>query len=164
MTLGTGESGRGDGAGVGGRMKRSQYGNNIRVTSTVHQPDSFISTMSTSIKRQLSPSPSTTPKAPRVIKSLPAWSPLLCTLPPTCHPPNQPTPLSDTRALEAHYATHHAHVCSSPGCGCVFPDSRLLELVRQYICLWYRSPLSPVSLAAPYRVPRPFSRCPQRAR
>ncbi|KAI0248781.1 hypothetical protein BJV78DRAFT_1097035, partial [Lactifluus subvellereus] len=53
---------------------------------------------------------------------------LLCTLPPTCHHPNRPTPLSDTRALEAHYATHHAHVCSSPECGCVFPDPRLLEL------------------------------------
>ncbi|OCH85344.1 hypothetical protein OBBRIDRAFT_698373, partial [Obba rivulosa] len=54
---------------------------------------------------------------------------LLCTLPPTCHPPhNHPTPLADTHALEAHYATYHAHVCEERGCGCVFPDARLLEL------------------------------------
>jgi hypothetical protein len=51
-------------------------------------------------------------------------------LPPTCHLPNCPTPLSDSHAFEAHYATHHARVCSSSGCGCVFPDARLLELVR----------------------------------
>ncbi|KAH9161891.1 hypothetical protein EDB89DRAFT_689193 [Lactarius sanguifluus] len=85
-----------------------------------------------SIKRQHTPSPSRTsspagtPKALRV--SAPMRSPLLCTLPPTCNPPNRPTPLSDTRALEAHYAAYHAHVCSSPGCGCVFPDAHLLEL------------------------------------
>ncbi|KAH9054095.1 hypothetical protein EDB87DRAFT_1689652 [Lactarius vividus] len=85
-----------------------------------------------SIKRQHTPSPSRTsspagtPKALRV--SAPVRSPLLCTLPPTCNPPNRPTPLSDTRALEAHYAAYHAHVCSSPGCGCVFPDAHLLEL------------------------------------
>ncbi|KAI9433466.1 hypothetical protein H4582DRAFT_2101503 [Lactarius indigo] len=84
-----------------------------------------------SIKRQHTPSPSRispagTPKALRI--SAPMRSPLLCTLPPTCNPPNRPTPLSDTRALEAHYAAYHAHVCSSPGCGCVFPDAHLLEL------------------------------------
>src|SRR6266403_2142465 len=90
--------------------------------------------MFSSTKRRHTPSPSRasspsrTPKAPRVIA--PARSPLLCTLPPTCHLPNRPTPLSDSRALEAHYATHHAHICSSQGCGCVFPDARLLELVR----------------------------------
>ncbi|KAH8989980.1 hypothetical protein EDB92DRAFT_1935436 [Lactarius akahatsu] len=84
------------------------------------------------IKRQHTPSPSRTsspagtPKALRV--SAPIRSPLLCTLPPTCNPPNRPTPLSDTRALEAHYAAYHAHVCSSPGCGCVFPDAHLFEL------------------------------------
>jgi hypothetical protein len=53
--------------------------------------------------------------------------PLLCTLPPTCN--NKPTPLSNTRELESHYATYHAHVCEQPGCGSVFPDARLLELV-----------------------------------
>ncbi|KAH9989897.1 hypothetical protein BJV74DRAFT_837498 [Russula compacta] len=88
--------------------------------------------MSSSIKRRHTPSPSRTsspsrtPKAPRV--SAPLRSPLLCSLPPTCHPPNRPTALSDSHALEAHYATHHAHVCSSQGCSCVFPDARLLEL------------------------------------
>ncbi|KAI0262347.1 hypothetical protein BC834DRAFT_891962 [Gloeopeniophorella convolvens] len=74
-----------------------------------------------------SPSPSRTPKAQRVAAS--ARPPLLCSLPPTCNPPhNAPTPLAGTRALEAHYATHHAHVCSAEGCGSVFPDPRLLEL------------------------------------
>ena len=53
--------------------------------------------------------------------------PLLCTLPPTCH--RQPTPIADTNDLERHYATYHAHVCGVKGCGCVFPDGRLLELV-----------------------------------
>ena len=90
-----------------------------------------------SMKRPHTPSPSRalspagTPKAQRV--SAPVRSPLLCTLPPTCNLPNHPTPLSDTRALEAHYAAYHAHVCSSTGCGCVFPDARLLGLVRPCI-------------------------------
>jgi len=53
--------------------------------------------------------------------------PLLCTLPPTCH--HHPTPIADTNDLERHYATYHAHVCGVKGCGCVFPDGRLLELV-----------------------------------
>jgi len=52
--------------------------------------------------------------------------PILCTLPPTCN--RRPTPLSNTRDLENHYATYHAHVCEHDGCGTVFPDSRLLEL------------------------------------
>ncbi|KAH9957028.1 hypothetical protein BC827DRAFT_1228352 [Russula dissimulans] len=88
--------------------------------------------MSSNNKRRHTPSPSRTsspsrtPKALRV--SAPVRLPLLCTLPPTCHLPNRPTPLSDSHALETHYATHHAHVCSSRGCGCIFPDARLLEL------------------------------------
>ncbi|KAI0693411.1 hypothetical protein BC835DRAFT_1406788 [Cytidiella melzeri] len=53
---------------------------------------------------------------------------LLCTLPPTCNPPNRPTPLANSKELETHYATYHAHVCEDTGCGCVFPDARLLEL------------------------------------
>ncbi|KAI0738710.1 hypothetical protein C8Q80DRAFT_1242130 [Daedaleopsis nitida] len=53
---------------------------------------------------------------------------ILCTLPPTCNPPHRPTTLSGTRELEAHYAMYHAHVCEQKGCGCVFPDARLLEL------------------------------------
>lgn len=54
---------------------------------------------------------------------------LLCTLPPTCNPPNHPTPLANSKELETHYATYHAHVCENLGCGCVFPEARLLELV-----------------------------------
>lgn len=56
---------------------------------------------------------------------------LLCTLPPTCHPPhNYPTPLANAQELEGHYAKYHAFVCEDEYCGAVFPDSRLLELVR----------------------------------
>ncbi|KAH9941950.1 hypothetical protein B0H21DRAFT_751912 [Amylocystis lapponica] len=83
----------------------------------------------------LSPSPEAepTPKAARTIPlpTDPTFSsaPLFCTLPPTCNPPhNHPTPLANTSELEAHYATHHAHVCEERGCGCVFPDAKLLEL------------------------------------
>ena len=102
--------------------------------------------MMSSIKRQHTPSPSRTsspagtPKAQRV--TTPLRSPLLCTLPPTCHLPNHATPLPDTRALEAHYASYHAHVCSSPGCGCVFPDARMLELVRSCTFLSLSDPLT----------------------
>ncbi|KAF8638449.1 hypothetical protein AX17_002206 [Amanita inopinata Kibby_2008] len=55
-----------------------------------------------------------------------ARHPMLCTLPPTCT--HKPTPLANTKELEAHYATCHAHVCEQKGCGCVFPEARLLEL------------------------------------
>lgn len=59
---------------------------------------------------------------------------LLCTLPPTCNPPlNTPTPIANSRDLEIHYGKYHAHVCEQRGCGCVFPDARLLELVRMSI-------------------------------
>ena len=61
------------------------------------------------------------------------WHPLLCTLPPTCA--HRPTPLANTKELESHYATCHAHVCEQKGCGCVFPEARLLELVsRMSVC------------------------------
>ncbi|TFY67020.1 hypothetical protein EVG20_g4100 [Dentipellis fragilis] len=76
-------------------------------------------------------STSPTPKAKRTahLPERDAARPLLCTLPPTCHPPNnRPTPLESTRDLEAHYAKYHAHVCEVRGCHCVFPDARLLEL------------------------------------
>ncbi|KAJ7860486.1 hypothetical protein B0H14DRAFT_2205760, partial [Mycena olivaceomarginata] len=52
--------------------------------------------------------------------------PLLCTLPPTCN--HHPTPIANSKDLEAHYATYHAHVCEEQGCNCVFPDARLLEI------------------------------------
>ncbi|KAI0941009.1 hypothetical protein AcV7_003231 [Taiwanofungus camphoratus] len=83
-------------------------------------------------KSQTSSSPSEpTPKAARTVllSDFASASPLLCTLPPTCNPPqNRPTPLANTGELEAHYATYHAHVCEEKGCGSVFPDARLLEL------------------------------------
>src|ERR1700676_2855548 len=75
-----------------------------------------------------SPSLEPTPKSSRTTTS--SSRPLLCTLPPTCNPPrNQPTHIANSRDLEAHYAIYHAHVCEFQGCGCVFPDARLLELV-----------------------------------
>ncbi|KAI0370744.1 hypothetical protein BV20DRAFT_966260 [Pilatotrama ljubarskyi] len=84
-----------------------------------------------------SPTPSLTLKAARTSATPPpdgtgepstSSGHILCTLPPTCNPPNRPTQLAGTHELEAHYATYHAHVCEEKGCGCVFPDARLLEL------------------------------------
>ena len=55
---------------------------------------------------------------------------ILCTLPPTCHPPhNKPTIVANTQELESHYAKYHAFVCEEEHCGAVFPGPRLLELV-----------------------------------
>lgn len=56
---------------------------------------------------------------------------VLCTLPPTCS--HSPTRLAGALELEKHYATYHAHVCEDRGCGCVFPDARLLELVSAQV-------------------------------
>ncbi|KAI0832111.1 hypothetical protein BC628DRAFT_1351639 [Trametes gibbosa] len=83
-----------------------------------------------------SPSPSPTLKAARTSATPPPGhtgqpstsGQILCTLPPTCNHPHRPTTLTGTRELEAHYAMYHAHVCEQKGCGCVFPDARLLEL------------------------------------
>ena len=89
-------------------------------------------------------SPTPTPKAQRVQTASAnlgasvnigghGGHPLVCNLPPTCDPPkNKPTPLADTKELEAHYAKYHAHVCSEKRCRAVFPDERLLELVRPF--------------------------------
>lgn len=60
-----------------------------------------------------------------------AKAPLLCNLPPTCH--RQPTPIANTTELERHYAKYHAHVCEQRGCGCVFPEARLLDLVSSVL-------------------------------
>lgn len=84
-------------------------------------------------------SSSPTPKAQRLSgkasSSTEHSSPLLCTLPPTCHPPhNRPAVLQDTQELESHYAKYHAFVCEEDHCGAVFPGSRLLELVRSRSC------------------------------
>ena len=69
------------------------------------------------------------PKTTRISISKEQAQPnLLCTLPPTCHPPhNRPTPIANSKDLEIHYANFHAHVCED--CRGVFPDARLLELV-----------------------------------
>ena len=84
-------------------------------------------------ENSVSPSPGPEEQQPHKMSRvpLPTTMPLLCTLPPTCNPPrHQGTPLAGTAEMEAHYATYHAHVCGVAGCGCVFPDARLLELVR----------------------------------
>ncbi|KAJ7132337.1 hypothetical protein C8R44DRAFT_773806 [Mycena epipterygia] len=71
-----------------------------------------------------------TPKAQRMTPGPEASSstihPLLCTLPPVCN--HHPTPIANSKDLETHYATYHAHVCEESGCNCVFPDARLLEI------------------------------------
>ncbi|KAF8840407.1 hypothetical protein BDN67DRAFT_968598 [Paxillus ammoniavirescens] len=68
-------------------------------------------------------------KSSRVAESSTGDRALFCTLPPTCNPPHHnPTPIPNSRDLEIHYAKYHAHVCEQRGCGCVFPDARLLEL------------------------------------
>jgi len=86
-----------------------------------------------SSKRPHSSSRSSSPPSPGLAKqyraeSEPRAAPLLCSLPPTCCHPRRPTELEDTKALEAHYAMCHAHVCEAQGCEAVFPDERLLEL------------------------------------
>ncbi|KAJ6485649.1 hypothetical protein C8R45DRAFT_997340 [Mycena sanguinolenta] len=65
-------------------------------------------------------------KAPRTTDASSSSMPLLCTLPPTCN--HHPTPIANSKDLEAHYATYHAHVCEEEACKCVFPDARLLEI------------------------------------
>lgn len=57
------------------------------------------------------------------------FSSVVCTLPPTCSLPNRPTHLNSLQEAESHYANYHTHVCEYPKCRCVFPDTRLLELV-----------------------------------
>jgi hypothetical protein len=60
---------------------------------------------------------------------------LLCTLPPTCSPPHQPSRIANSAELEKHYALYHAHVCEVDGCGSVFPEARLLDLVSVPMCV-----------------------------
>ena len=62
------------------------------------------------------PSPEPTPKAIRIALSPNGTSvtrALLCTLSPTCNPPNVLTYLLNSEELESHHATYHAHVCES---------------------------------------------------
>ena len=93
--------------------------------STRIAPGSLSPRSSTSSGLTIKDSASSTTTVPAVTRH-----PLLCTLPPTCH--RHPTPIADTNELERHYATYHAHVCGVKGCGCVFPDGRLLELVSAW--------------------------------
>ncbi|KAJ7580172.1 hypothetical protein C8J56DRAFT_1169404 [Mycena floridula] len=76
----------------------------------------------TATSRRLSSSP--TAKSTRL--SSPESRPSECRLPPTCN--RNPTLIANAKDLEAHYANFHAHVCEVPGCKCVFPVARLLEL------------------------------------
>ncbi|KAK0214904.1 hypothetical protein IW262DRAFT_1278424 [Armillaria fumosa] len=79
--------------------------------------------VSPTVSPSSSPEPEPTHKA---LRTAGAGHPLLCTLPPTCS--HTPTPIANSRDLETHYATYHAHVCEERGCSCVFPEARLLEL------------------------------------
>src|SRR5882724_1595804 len=89
-----------------------------------------------------SPTPSSPPSSPtfKLLKASPESHniPISCTFPPTCSHPNNPTHLSSTRDLEAHYSTCHSHLGKKKGCGCVFPAPSLLGLV---------SPLPPLPRA-----------------
>ncbi|KAI0356851.1 hypothetical protein OH77DRAFT_1588744 [Trametes cingulata] len=98
-----------------------------RPRSTANQDDSS-SPSPTSSPTLKAARTSATPPPPGAGEPSTSSSHILCTLPPTCNPPNRPTHLAGTRELEAHYAMYHAHVCEEMGCGCVFPDARLLEL------------------------------------
>ncbi|KAK0202458.1 hypothetical protein DFS33DRAFT_1262970 [Desarmillaria ectypa] len=81
----------------------------------------------TSVSPTVSPSSSPEPEPThKALRTSGAGHPLLCTLPPTCS--HKPTPIANSKDLETHYATYHAHVCEDPGCSCVFPEARLLEL------------------------------------
>ncbi|KAK0188542.1 hypothetical protein F5146DRAFT_1055661 [Armillaria mellea] len=79
--------------------------------------------ISPTVSPSSSPEPEPTHKA---LRTAGAGHPLLCTLPPTCS--HTPTPIANSKDLETHYATYHAHVCEERGCSCVFPEARLLEL------------------------------------
>jgi len=80
-----------------------------------------------STKHSLSPTTSPPHKTARAPPPPDTDKPFVCTLPPTCNK-GAGTPLAGARELESHYAKYHAHVCAVPGCECVFPDARLLEL------------------------------------
>jgi hypothetical protein len=77
---------------------------------------------------------------------------LICTLPPTCSPPNPPYHLLNSGDLERHYALYHAHVCEVKGCNSVFPEERFLELVRFHHRLYFTDPSLIISTAS-HRVP-----------
>jgi hypothetical protein len=99
-------------------------------TSKRHRTSSLSSSSSSSAS---SPNQHTSKASRIIVDSQPSphssstQRPLVCSLPPTCN--HRPTPIANTKELESHYAKYHAHVCELTGCGCVFPDARLLELV-----------------------------------
>jgi hypothetical protein len=125
------------------------------------------SSSSTSTSTPESNHPSKASRTTPVRESAPgvAAHPLLCTLPPTCN--HRPTPITNTRDLENHYATYHAHVCEESRCGSVFPDARLLELVSRSLTLLHVEGFLWVSLStgtASNRVPRSDSCSSERQR
>ncbi|KAJ7105115.1 hypothetical protein C8R43DRAFT_864234, partial [Mycena crocata] len=88
------------------------------------QSEASSSSSSTSAAAHPTPKAQRTTLEPEALSS--AVHPLLCTLPPTCN--HNPTPIANSKDLETHYATYHAHVCEESDCNCVFPDARLLEI------------------------------------
>lgn len=113
------------------RARRSKLPSRHHAPSSSLPPhhDHYYPTMST--KRSASPSSPSSPshKSQRIASS--DARELVCSLPPTCSR-NGGTRLQGTRELEVHYAKFHAHVCSAPRCECIFPEARLLELVRLF--------------------------------
>lgn len=104
--------------------RRSSTSTSNSNSSTSPSPSSSVSSPETKIARS-STSPGISHSGDQGVKE---QRPILCTLPPTCN--RHPITLANSRELERHYATYHAHVCEYSGCGCVFPEARLLELVR----------------------------------
>ncbi len=98
----------------------------------------------------LSPPPSPSHKLVRHSPGPPDRA-LTCSLPPTCS--SSPVQFDTLEALESHHSKCHAWICGSQGCGKVFPDGRLMELVRVIPSL--RSSSASVSL------PLTFSVCEQ---
>lgn len=114
---------------------KNEHARRSKLPSCHHAPSSVLSPnhdyLSMATKRSASPTFSSSPSASPSHKSARIVSDareLVCSLPPTCSR-NGGTRLQGTRELEAHYAKFHAHVCSAPGCECIFPEARLLELV-----------------------------------
>lgn len=80
-------------------------------------------------KRSLSLSSASSAEQPEAFKSsrndaLPLQT-YTCSLPPTCSG-HKETTFPSCAALEAHHASHHAHLCDE--CDKIFPDERFLNL------------------------------------
>jgi hypothetical protein len=119
------------------RLKRSRSSSSSSSASTSHSRSSF------------SPSPGPQTKYHRTIT--PSTSSLYtCDSPPTCHGQDQQCTFQSLADLETHKERFHRYICEAQvrdkaetaageekrwkACGKVFPEERLLELVRRATC------------------------------